>query len=474
MLTWRFWVDWDGDGVYEADEGPRMFGMQLHRGRNAAIRRDGRGFEPPQVGEGTVLLIDDSGRYDPWNTGSPLYPNFTANKRFRLEVSDGVTAWPVVAGRVKSIKREEREGVPAVRLDIEDGWALLGEPVYIPMQRGVYAGIAMGLVLDAAGWPTDKRDLSAGVDQHEVWWVDGVPARQALHELAEAEYGTLALRADGTLWFRDRHEMYTAVSTVTAADIQRGYRIPLPWDTVRTVARVRAYLPRDVSGVLTTRHMLMPIQGNATDEIFIDVRDVYVETIASVDITATENEDGTGADLSSQVTVTTTLLSPQRVKLVVTNTGAQVVYLQTVTLNGTGVAMDGYVDREAENATGKGLYGERLLVIDNFWLQDPLVAKDLADHYATWYGDPAPERALLELTLKGVPSLQFGVDIGDVVRVQVGGIDADYRLLYTEHRWLDRQGQITETKWLLRPAFAFSDMYWFFPTKLGETSRFGF
>ncbi len=472
-LRWHLWVDWDGDGVFEADEGGPLYGATMQRGRKNVIAPSGNGFEPPQPGSGTLLLLDLDGRYDSWNEASPIYPNFTANKRFRLEVEENGTVWPVMAGNIKKIQRVEGD-VPAVRLDIEGAWALLGEKVWVTMQSNLYAGDAMGLVLDAAGWPADKRDLSTGVDEKTVWWASGVSARQALHELAEAEYGTLVMRADGTVRFRSRHDFYDVVATVTGADIQRGYRIPLPWEVVRTVARVRAYLPKDTSGLLYEYQASVPVQGSETTEIFVSVQDVYIGEITSLEHTANASADGTGADMSDQVTVSATLLSPQRAKLEIANSSTGTVYLQSVKFYGSGVTMDGFVDREARNDAGAGLYGERALVVNVMWLQDALVAKDIADHLAWWYGEPAPERAAVEVRLKDRPALQFGVDVGDVVSLDLGSIQGDYRLVHVEHHWLDRTGRAVETKWLLQPVFTFTDMYWFFPTQLGVTSRFGF
>ena len=115
-----------------------------------------------------------------------------------------------------------------------------------------------------------------------------------------------------------------------------------------------------------------------------------------------------------------------------------------------------------------------MLLVDNFWLQDALVAKDFADHFAFWYGEPTPERAFLKVKLKANPALQFGVDIGDVVDVDMGDFSGRYRVMWIAHRWADRAGQVVETEWLLDPRFDFTDEYWFFPTKIGVSSRFGF
>ena len=475
-LTWRLWVDWDGDGTFEADEGENLFGMTLHRGRKNVVRSNGKGFEPPQVGAGTVMLLDEAGRYDPWNTDSPLYPNFTANKAFKIKVSDGVSTWPVAYGRIKRIKREAKGGYPQVRMDVEDGWGMLRAAVWKAMRRGIYAGEAMGLVLDEAGWPAGLRDLSDGVDEKAVWWASGETALAALHALAEAEYGELHMRGDGTVVFRDRHDMMSVAATVTAADIQRGIRIPLPWETVRTMVEVSAYLIEEVSGTLREFTTPTPIGGGSTEVFFWDVTGgIYVEDVSAVTWTATENQDGTGADRSGDVTVAVDVLAPTRVKVTATNSAGGTVWLQTVTMDGNGVQLSA-TTRQAENSAGAALYGERELAIDNRWLQDMYVAKDIADHLAWWYGDPAPERAMLELQLKDNPALQFGIDLGDVVHVELpeDGVSQDYILNYVEHHWRDRAGRAVETKWHLVPKFAFDDLYWFFPTRLGETSRFGF
>jgi len=467
-LTWTFEVDWDADGVFERDEAPNLFSFHFTRGKQEVIGQDGR-FGRYQVGRGTALLRNLDGTYDPWNTTSPIYPHFMAGKRFRMQVSDGTTAWPVVTGRIQRINYASER---AVRLDLEDDWAVLQEEVHIPVQRNVYAGSAMNMVLDHVGWP-GGRDISAGVDVKKVWWCAG-KAGIALQELAEAEFGVVSVRADGTFWFRSRHDSYPTAANVTTADIQHGFRLPLPWETIRTVVRVRAYQPEDVSGMIYEHASAFQVQGNSTESVWITPQDVYMETITGVDVTANEKEDGSGTDMSAYVSAVATLIGAQRVKIDVTNTASGPVWVTSLRLNGSGVKMGAYVEREAVNNTGLGLYGERVLLVDNFWLQDALVAKDFADHFAFWYGEPTQERAFLRVRLKANPALQFGVDIGDVVDIDMGDFGGRYRVMWIAHRWTDRAGQVVETEWLLDPRFDFSDEYWFFPTKIGVSSRFGF
>ncbi len=472
-LTWHMYVDWDGDGVYEADEGGNMFGFSVKRGRQHMVKQDGKGFEPPAVGQGTILLRDLERRYDPWNSASPLYPHVLPQKRLKVTVDDGTGEKPVVVGQIREVHYEEGN-VPKARIDFSDAWIFLQKEVYVPMQRNLTTDQALHMVLDEAGWSAVDRDIDLGLNTIRAWWVDGKSARLALHELAEAEYGFLDLRADGIIRFRNRQANIPSTAAVSAGDILRGIRLPLPWDSIRTVARVRAYQPRDVSGLLSTFQAPVRVEGSSTEEMFIDVLDVYIDSISSLTWQASENEDGTGADLTGQFNVTATVLSPTRVKLNIENTGTQRGYLQKVDIYGTGVDMKGYVDRVKENAAAKAVYGERLLVVDNKWLQDIYVAKDFADHFAWWYGTPKPEQSLVRVRLKNRPALQFGVDVGDVLDVNIGSITGRFRVVHIEHRWTVRTGQMVETTWTLHPHFSFSNIYWIFPTRIGETSRFGF
>ena len=475
LPKWHLLVDWDGDGTFESDEGVAVFHASIARGKRDIVRHDGKGFEPPQIGKGTLLLVDKTGRYDPWNAGSPIYPNFTANKPFKLQVEVNGTIYPVVRGRIQKIRRDSAMGAsPVVRLDVTDAWADLNDAIYVAPQRNIYPGDAMGMILDAAGWDAALRDIDLGVDERAVWWASGETARAALHALASSDGGTLALRADGTIRFRDRHADEESIGTLTDADIFHGVRIPLPWDSVRTRVEVTAYMPSDLEGELFTYRAPVPVQGKATSEIFISPpAGTYIESVASVVFGASYDAGG-AEDATSALDVTAEVLSATRLKLTIINNDTGQVYLQWATINGSGVRLTG-VTSEASNDTGIALYGERTLKIDNLWLQDVFVAKDFADHYAWWLGEPSPDRALLSVVLRG-NAKQFLWDVGDVITADLNVLPEPqaYRIIRMKHRWLDRGGVRVETEMLLEPKFSFTDTYWFFPTQLGVTSRFGF
>ncbi len=77
-LAWHFNFNWNGDGSTMVDEASRVIDMHSKRGRDAYLRVDGDGngigYERVQPGTCSVVVLNTDGRFDPYNTSSPLYP----------------------------------------------------------------------------------------------------------------------------------------------------------------------------------------------------------------------------------------------------------------------------------------------------------------------------------------------------------------------------------------------------------------
>lgn len=91
-ILYALHVDWDGDGSYDGDynEAFRVLGWSVDRGRDSVFNPSGDGFTPYSVGTLRLTLDNKDGRYDSWNTASPLYGNLIPGKRVQFRV--GVTS----------------------------------------------------------------------------------------------------------------------------------------------------------------------------------------------------------------------------------------------------------------------------------------------------------------------------------------------------------------------------------------------
>ncbi|MFI6819716.1 hypothetical protein ACIBJE_02040 [Micromonospora sp. NPDC050187] len=219
-------IDWNADGDFDGtgedvtgrinDRGPAL---QLRYGRDQA-----RAFSPLAGGSGAMELNNDSRDYSPENTASPLAGLVQPGRDVRIRATlDGVT-YGLMRAHLDDyvvIPDRERRGV---RLSLLDGLARLrGVEVSTPLYHSVRTGQAIGLLLDAVGWPADARDLDVGATTIRWWWLSGTDALSALQAILDAEGpGSLAtVDIDGRLVFRDRHHRLLRARSQTA---QATYR----------------------------------------------------------------------------------------------------------------------------------------------------------------------------------------------------------------------------------------------------------
>src|SRR3990167_9369781 len=114
---WTFQVDWLGDLSYAPpsntfnNEALRMKSLTTVRGRQHFLSKDG--FDRYEPGEAVGIFDNSDGRYDPYNTSSPLYPYVEPGRLVRILVKDGTsgTNYGVMRGVVKDIQPLLRNGV---------------------------------------------------------------------------------------------------------------------------------------------------------------------------------------------------------------------------------------------------------------------------------------------------------------------------------------------------------------------------
>jgi len=99
LLSFGLLVDWDGDGLFDGtnEASGRMISYDFTRGREFFLDGEGSGFQEVDTGELTVVLRDTEGRYNPFNTSSPLTGLLSKNQKIRLIAYDESTAPPHAA-----------------------------------------------------------------------------------------------------------------------------------------------------------------------------------------------------------------------------------------------------------------------------------------------------------------------------------------------------------------------------------------
>mgnify|MGYP007071570422 CR=1 FL=1 len=235
-------VDWTGNGTTGENEAlHRCVAMHITRGRRDYLVKSGEGFAHHQVGRASITLMNTDGRYDPYNTSSPLYPNVEPGKNIYIWLQNGSTGsqYDRFTGIIEDIVPIEDN--TKVIIKAIDGWRyLLDNNISIPVKTNYRTDQAIQDILDAIGWPWGS-DLDVGDDTLDYWWESDRSAAAAINDLVDSEFGSINIEADGTLRFRKRTSTESPVYTITQAEMLKDISTPQPWDTVRNIIEINVH-----------------------------------------------------------------------------------------------------------------------------------------------------------------------------------------------------------------------------------------
>lgn len=481
-LSWAVEVDWDGDGAFDGQNEARYAtALHVRRGRDYWMNADGSGFEHMRAGDCSITLDNSSGRYDPYNARSPLFPNVLPGRFARVRVMYAGVITPLFAGRVADIKPTSGAR-RQVKITLTDGlrW-LADEDVAVRIQQGIAVDDAMQMLLEAASWPEMwGMALDSSVDVLPYWWEDGRSAAAALHDLADSTLGTFLVRADGSAAFYSRHHQSAPAASFTQREIHKEIPMPQPWEVVRNIIKVDAH-PRvlcasaqlwQLDDVLqvparSSAEVWAPFQYNGRDVPAVNVVEPELET----DYRASSMPDGAGIDLTSSVDVRMDCFS-KSAKLAISNRASVPAYVHQLAVRGMAVDSLNAVSVMSEDAASKAVYGPRRFTLSTNWLQGANDAMGFAEFLKNFLSQP---RAFPQVSVEARPELQFGVDLLDSVSASIDalGIGGNFRVGAIEHEWLLENGQAVRTAWKLEPIPDLS-AYWQFPVRIGTNSIFAF
>lgn len=471
-FLWTFMVDWTNDKTWNDgyNDGRFMVDLKVVRGRNSMLKHDGSGWERYQPGRLTVTLDNSDGRYDPYNTSSPIYPYVTPGKHFQLKVKNGNTGgnynmmWgiitdiqPYTKGKQKYVKIEGTDAI---------GW-MLGKQIEVyGLHTSIdWTNIDFGIRTNV-GFPSDRWTIST-VDTGNYTmlysWFSEIAALEAIQQAADAEMGGFVHDRFGSWlrWSGDSTQLGTV--TIDESELLNDIVFPQPWEVVRNDIRVKCYPKQSFS-------VGAPVIWDLGEQPSVAGGGGYLETLArfrynnrtvcatGAIFTATfnSNQDGSGTNY----TCTTTYGEiGDAVRVRFTNNDPFAKYLigavstdepAKITSN---VIYTPYERTQiAQDTTSIGLYGPRTLTIDSSLIQDVDYAQAYADHLLAQFKDPKKQPVV---KIENRPTLQFARDIWrDKITLNAPsvGISGEYfRIGKVQHEWLRENGQAVRTTWNLEP-----------------------
>ncbi len=481
-FLYHLYVDWNDDGVYEADESAYLDSVQIQRGRRDI-------FTQPYVGKMTVRLKNHTGRFTPWNTGSLISPNVAPGRRVQMIVDVNGVGYPIFSGRLDSPKTFSQKvgATPDVMtLTAQDGWRWLSDQkTNIALNTNIATGNAIVEVLSGTGWIASgvfllgsaKLGVSGGANASNLggagvgentridvgndvipnWWTADESASQSIWDLARSEFGRLQINGDGTLVFKARSSDFSTSADVQLTDSQvQEVSVDTPWEWVKNRVSVKAN-PRTLAGLAEVWYLRDTpyIQVGETLTLWAEFADVTgervavtggVNPVATTDYTANTKVDGTGTDKTANITVTPTFFSTAA-KLVITQNAGTTVYITFLHIRGQIVqAMDSQL-MIADYAADQALHGVIELSVDLPWQQSTLTAKDFAVWQLAFLKTPqlAPR-----VVMRG-QSLPFIWDLGTKVQWNSTKLGFDKTFRVGEVTYDLKKGQDVTATWLLLP-----------------------
>lgn len=417
-ISWQILIDWANDGSFAHDECARVLALRVERGRRSAL-------DVFEAGKATLWLENNDRRFDPYYPSSPLYPNILPRRGVRilaqdadyfellinggdlLAVSDtdtlgqGAGLQYLFAGYIEDVEPAGSIGSRVVCITAYDGLRVLGAAdVVVELRKAIVASGAVTAVLDAAGWPAAAREIDLSSDDMAYYWtLPETNAKQECDRLARSEYGAFFMTRGGDARFISRAN-YTADAPTTSLDeaILTDIQVTTPWASIYNDVRVRCYPVAAAALADIWRLAGLELAAGASLTLWVEYTDAngsrtaadgVVAPEAVTDYTANAAADGSGADMTANLTVDATIYSTWA-KLVVTNSHAtDALFVTLLKLRGQALTRQA-AQLRYEDAASQGVFGRRQQTLELATQQDVAIADSLSSGLLAFYSQPAP------------------------------------------------------------------------------------
>jgi hypothetical protein len=488
-LLWVIRVDWTKAGAFDgSNEASRCTGIHTQRGRQSILRTDvdGKavGFQHVDVGVATIVLDNSDGRYDAFNTSSPIYPNCQPGRYINVQVQNGSsgTREDIFSGKIANIQPvRTSEGTDDVIITCEDGMRkLLAADTTLAVQQNIGIGSAIGAILDYIKWPILwGRLLDITSDFLAYWWACAKAADE-IFLLGERELGNFFVAASGAASYYNRYHSAAPLLTLTQSDFLTDIGLPQPWEVIRNKVTVTGH-PRSqqATGVIWTMVDKPFVANGQSLQIFVSY--MYnnaaipalgvITPVITTDYTMNTAQDGSGTNLTSGFSVTLTDLGTTGI-LTYTNTSGSDGYITFGQLRGIAVTAPYPVASIKNDTASQNAYDVLAMDLDLQWLQDTSIISNIAAYEISQLSGI---RAFPRVKLDGRPDIQFIPDLFDFINASLlaKGIGAtNYQVGYIEHQTLADNLQSVRTTWYLEPLPTGTGTYWQFPAWIDASGNF--
>jgi hypothetical protein len=449
-VTWIMQIDWDGDGVMDGtNEAVYMTDLTIERGERHYITRSGN-FEVPAEGTFSAVMDNSTGRYNPYNASSPLYPNVKPGRLVIIDVKDNDNniTYRRFTGYVLDIRPESDVGM--VRIEGVDGWGRLkGAKVSVQnafINASLYRCIVSMLL--AARVPLGAWQIDNDTQPVRVFFVKQDDAGSVLNNLAQAGLGWFFFDRYNRPTFYARNHSTMTTHTIDQAQVQREIFSSQPWDLIGNYVTVVAHrvVKERISSIWSLPDPLYIANGDS--ETITATYDPSTDITADYD--AWTNINGTGTNLKGNFAVVTVgATGTSQTTFTITNNSGSNGYLTELTMYGRKLA-DRPLEYVTEDAASQADYGVRYFLHDTPYLQSRNYAASFSSTIEAFLDDIQRE---LTIRIEQRPAYQFPLDLRDKIAFTSTalGIDATFSILGLRDEWQRDTGQMVITTAYLSP-----------------------
>lgn len=318
--------DFDYDGIYETDITADIVpesGYHISRGVDPSGRT-----RSTQL---TLELQNITGKYTPQNSSAALYGKVRPQVPLRVTINIGNNTYTLWTGYIKSIKHRWaksagvglRARATLVATDLLD-W-MTKSVVHSVLVANRYTGAALTAIYQDMGLDPSLYSVDTGLAQLEYHFVREQPAQQAIQDVVNSEMGgTNLLDALGVLRFRDRSHLLGINPLQTWGDntsiIPNVVLFEQNPTDLLSVVQVKPTVRAGGQANTLIWEMSRNYKQIPPNGIYIAPGATYgpvnfdyaspitslTAPVANLDYSFTENQNGSGADYTSNAQVTVT------------------------------------------------------------------------------------------------------------------------------------------------------------------------
>lgn len=519
--VYRVEVDWEGNGLYagaDDDITSDVINAQFRRGRDYASQLTGNST----AGTLKLRLNNTTGKYSPSNAASALSGKNLPGRMCRFTIApssefpyefpfnfstEAVQIWN---GRLENVTpNPSSHTVDTCTLHALGPLGYINE--FVPesdMETTVRTDEAVGMILDAVGWPAVYRDLAVGQTTMTRWWTDSNRTIDALRIVEETEGGFIKEKANGDIGFESRITRLASpfnTSQATFSDaagatnsymsveqvdplanilnevraLSYTYNYPtlgVLWTHPETGADSPFFHPGETKTFIATYpNNISPIGAAGVSS--------WVAPVANTDYTCNTQSGGTGVDSTSEYTVTVSPLTGgfvqrNRMNITITNTSTwRSGFLTKLEARGYAVNANAPVTVESVDTVSQNIYGDRSFTADTRFFPSSTNAQSWCTFQNQIFGTPINFLRLnFNANVSAANILQANErDISDRITVVANnnaplGINEDFFIEEIRHT-VSNGGTQHMVSWLLSPATGGYSQFWVLGTgRLGTST----